>query len=104
MSNDPDTFTHAGKEYDLTKLRHILRGEKATVLKTNLLTWVLQYDRPDEDRVRKARLRWPLLVTKWNGKWTVIDGLHRLERCRRLGVPIVPVKIVTEEQLTTCAL
>ena len=99
MTSSEDTFTHDDKVYDLTKLRILMRSEPTHIFKIKDLLWVLDYDTPDEERVRNARLRWPLLVTKWNGKWVVLDGLHRLEKCRRKGIGVVPVKIVSSEIL-----
>lgn len=52
-----------------------------------------------EDRVLAAKLRYPLLVARWMGKWTVVDGIHRLERYRRRGITIIPVKEVTQDML-----
>lgn len=92
-------FSHAGSIYNLDRVRQLVRGEKAFYLPTKSLTWVLAYDKPDKARVKAAKHRYPLLVTKWKGKWTIIDGLHRLERYRRKGIGVVPVKLVTTEML-----
>lgn len=94
-----DQFTHDGKVYDLKKVRIAVQSDKAFLLPIKELLWVLKHDTPDETRVFHAKLRYPLLVTKWRGKWTVIDGLHRLERYRRRGITIVPVKEVSPETL-----
>ena len=94
-----DHFVHDNKPYDLDKLRILLRPEKAFLLPISQLVWVLKHDTPDPKRVKLSRMRWPLIVTKWRGKWTVIDGLHRLERCRQRGITIVPVKEATQDML-----
>lgn len=94
-----DTFTHDSKYYDLTRVRLLTRSQKAFLLPIESLLWILQYDKPNEDRVLAAKLRYPLLVTKWMGKWTVVDGIHRLERYRRKGITIIPVKEVTLNML-----
>lgn len=99
MEAPDDTFTHDNLVYNLTKVRILTRPHPAFILPIKDLIWVLKYDHPQEERVLKAKLRWPLLVTRWNGKWTVVDGLHRLERCRRKGIGVVPVKLVTPEML-----
>jgi hypothetical protein len=31
-----------------------------------------------EERTRQADLRFPIHIIYWNGRWTIIDGLHRL--------------------------
>jgi len=97
--NNTNTFTHDHHEYDLDKIRVLTRSEKAFLLPISNLLWVLNHDKPDENRVLKAKHRWPLLVVKWNGKWTVVDGLHRLEKYRRKGIKVIPVKEVSQEML-----
>lgn len=97
--NPHDSFTHDGSVYDLTKVRVLTRPEKAFLLPIRDLLWVLQHDKPQEERVLKAKHRYPLLVVKWKGKWTVVDGIHRLERYRRKGIRVIPVKEVTPAML-----
>lgn len=99
MNPPDDTFTHDSKVYDLTKVRVLVRPEKTFLLPITELLWVLKYDKPDEYRVQHAKIRYPLLVSRWRGKWTVVDGLHRLERYRRKGITVIPVKEVTQEML-----
>jgi hypothetical protein len=94
-----DVFTHDGKLYDLTKVRILTRPASAFFLPISSLLWVLKHDTPQEHRVLNAKIRYPLLVAKWRGKWTVVDGLHRLERYRRRGITVIPVKEVTAAML-----
>ena len=95
-----DSFTHDGRVYNLTKVRILTRPHKAYFVKTSELLWILRFDKPNEDRVKASKLRWPLLVAlDRKGRKTVVDGLHRLERCRRKGITTVPVKFVTPEML-----
>ena len=94
-----DTFTHDNKVYDLTKVRVLLRQRKGFILKIDELLWVLKYDKPDENRVLHAKHRYPLIVAKYKDKWTVVDGLHRLERYRRKGIGVVPVIEATPDIL-----
>lgn len=99
MDVPTDTFTHDNKIYDLTKVRILTRSSKAFLLPISELLWVLKYDHPDEQRVLHAKLRYPLLVSRWQGRWTVVDGLHRLERYRRRGIGVIPVKEVSKDVL-----
>lgn len=99
MKIPENTFTHDSRIYDLDKVRILTRSEKAFFLPIKDLLWVLAHDTPDEYRVLHAKIRYPLLVAKWRGKWTVVDGLHRLERYRRKGITVIPVKYVTPEML-----
>jgi hypothetical protein len=99
MDAPHDTFTHNGKVYDLSKVRLLVRPKKAFLLHTSELIWVLKHDVADEERVRMAKLRYPLLVARYRGKWAVVDGLHRLTRYHRKGITVLPVKQVTDEML-----
>jgi hypothetical protein len=99
MEAPDDTFTHDSLIYDLSKVRVLVRPDKAFLLPIKELLWVLNHDTPDEDRIFHAKFRYPLLVTKWRGKWTVVDGLHRLERYRRKGITVIPVKNVSAQVL-----
>ena len=99
-----DSFTHDGKIYDLPKVRKLVQHDKAFLLKIDQLTWILKYDKPKEDRIFSAKLRYPLLVTKYKGRWCVIDGIHRLERYRRKGIGVIPVKYVSQLVLNKCFL
>ena len=102
MSDATNTFTHDRREYDLTKLIILLRPRKVFLLPIKDLLWVLKYDKPDEDRVNLAKHRFPLIVTKYRGKWTVVDGLHRLEKYRRKGIKVITVKEATPDLLKQC--
>jgi len=95
-----DTFTHDGVVYNLTVVRYMLRSQPMFVLPINKLTWVLAFDTPDPERVRLSKHRYPLIVARdKKNRWTIVDGLHRLERYRQKGVKIVPVKLATPEIL-----
>jgi hypothetical protein len=98
-----DTFTHAGKLYNLVKARHLIRHDKSFLLPIDSLLWILQYDSPEsEERISKAKHRYPLIVSKWNGRWVVVDGLHRLVKYQRKGIRVIPVKELTADMLRKC--
>ena len=94
-----DTFTHDGKIYDLNIIRSLTKNTTTILVPIHDLLWVLEYDKPNESRVLKAKLRYPLLCAKFEGKWCVVDGLHRLERYRRKGITIIPIKQVNDTML-----
>lgn len=99
MDHD-NSFTHEGHLYSLDKIRILVRSQPMFLLRLKDLLWVLRFDTPSEERISKAKHRYPLLVAKTHdGKWAVVDGLHRLEKYRRKGVTSVPVKEVTREML-----
>jgi hypothetical protein len=100
MPDHIDSFTHDGLAYNLTTVRKLLRDHKSVLLPIDSLLWIHNHDTPREDRVVKAKLRYPLIVAKWNGRWVVVDGIHRLEKYRRLGITVIPVKEVTGDILS----
>lgn len=99
MSDPHDTFRHDHKLYDLTKVRKLMRDKESFLLPIKDLLWIHEFDKPDEERVLKAKNRHPLFVCHWNGRYVVVDGIHRLERYRRKGITVIPVKLVTDEIL-----
>lgn len=94
------TFTHDGKEYELNPI--LAKAEKLPVksLPVSLLKWVTQYGEADPKRVAKADLNVPVLVVIWQGKYTVIDGFHRLTRAIQEGLHQIPAKLVPTSWLT----
>jgi hypothetical protein len=94
-----NTFTHDNHVYSLDKVRFLIRKTSVTSLNIKDLIWILKFDKPNENRIAKAKFRHPLLVAHWKGRLTVIDGLHRLEKYRRQGYKEVPCKIVSDEIL-----
>jgi hypothetical protein len=93
-----NTFTHDGSEYNLTKLNSIVRDNPIKTFKVEELKWILQYDDPtkDTERMKRARLSVPILVTKWEDKLAVIDGLHRLAKTTS---DKIKGRLVSQEQL-----
>lgn len=87
-------FTHDGKKYNLNKYLEIGALKPVTMLPTSELKWVLKYDTPDIDRLKKADISAPLLVTKWKGRYVAVDGLHRLTKAVQENVSTLPCKIV----------
>jgi hypothetical protein len=100
LSPHDNSFTHDGRQYDLAKVRVLTRSEPAFFLPISQLLWVLKWDTPDPERVKKAKFRYPLLVSKYKGKYCVVDGLHRLERYRQKKITAIPVKLVSDDILS----
>ena len=61
------------------------------------------YDEDDWERVKRADLKYPILVGKTTGKYRdpylVIDGWHRIEKHRSLGHSKIPVRVIEEMPL-----
>lgn len=97
------TFTHAGNTYDLNKLLQLTHSQKPQEFKVSDLAWVLSHDAPTFARVKTADLRAPILV--YNDPkhgLTTVDGLHRLAKALVTDVPMLPGKLVTNQQLSQC--
>jgi hypothetical protein len=90
------TFTHAGQKYDLDKVLAAIDKAPTKKVKVRNLTWVLAYDKPDPKRVARADVTKPVVITRWDGKDVVIDGLHRLERAQQLGMADIPAKFIKD--------
>lgn len=48
-------------------------------------------------RVTLADLQFPILLTEKQGRWLVIDGVHRLVKAHEAGHATIKAKIFTEE-------
>jgi len=51
------------------------------------------------ERAMAADLRFPLFVIRWDDKWTILDGIHRLLKADILAMTELPVCVVTPELL-----
>jgi hypothetical protein len=49
-------------------------------------------------RDRQSNLRYPLHVTRWHGRWIILDGLHRLVKAMALGLEDLQVFNVPPER------
>lgn len=91
----PDsTATHDGKLYQLDTIFKLSALVPIKEFPIKELAWVLDYDTPNPERVEIADITAPIIVTPWEDKWVVIDGLHRLAKALELGLPTLPAKII----------
>lgn len=96
------SITHDGVEYDFDSVMSIAEKMPTKTCSVNKLSWVLQYDTPNKERLERADITVPLIVTKSvNGKLAAIDGLHRLAKAVRDNVKTLPVKYVTPKMLSS---
>jgi hypothetical protein len=95
-----DSFTHNGEDYNLTKLKKIMVDIVPIQFDLKKLTWIFQYDTPREERILTADITNPILITNSEGRWVVLDGLHRLYKANSLGFKTIPTKIVTNYELS----
>jgi hypothetical protein len=88
------TFSHDGIEYDVNAIFDIENDLPLYEIDVNDLSWVLEYDTPDRNRVRAADDSVPILITIWEKKLTVLDGLHRLARAIKDDLSTLPAYFI----------
>ncbi len=54
------------------------------------------------ERVMEADLQFPILLIEKNGKWLVIDGVHRLVKAFEAGHQTIKAKIFTQKMVDQC--
>lgn len=98
-TEENSTFASDGKTYNLSTLFLLTRETPIQEIEVSKLTWVLAYDRPRPDRVHRADLSAPIMVTTYKGQELVIDGLHRLQKAVNENKKTLPYKRVSDEML-----
>jgi hypothetical protein len=94
------SITHDGVEYDFDRVMSIAEKLPTKTCSVDKLSWILKYDTPNKERLERADITVPLIVTKSsNGKLAAIDGLHRLAKAVRDNVKTLPVKYVSPKML-----
>jgi len=78
--NPGSSFTHDDKEYDLNKLLKLTQGKDGSNFPIKELKWILKHTKVTKNRVKKADLKYPILIGKMDDKWVVYDGAHRLTK------------------------
>lgn len=96
------SFTHNGVEYDLNKLYRLTDKVHKVFYPVSRLEWILDFDEPDEERLKKKDSGLPLLITYSDGQWVTLDGLHRLTKAVRKGSKMVKVQVVLPNVLAQC--
>lgn len=100
MYTEKGSFTHEGVRYDIERVFRYAHKIPTMNFWVRDLLWVLKHDHPREDRVLKADLNAPIIVTKDSrGKLTVVDGLHRLAKADQLGLEYIKGKYISPKDL-----
>jgi hypothetical protein len=97
-----DTFTHNDHDYDLSKLDKIIKHNRIRKFDIKDLLWIFKYDDPRKDhpeRIKTANIKVPIIVTRWNNKLVVLDGLHRLAKAYIKGIKTLPGRMVFRHEL-----
>lgn len=88
------TFTHDGKDYDLNQALAVTADRPVYNLPLKSMKWILRYDDADPERLARADVEAPILVTIWEDKLTVIDGLHRLAKADVQNLEHLPAQMI----------
>jgi hypothetical protein len=98
---EDSTFYSNGKTYDLNQLFIDVNDQPVELIHLNKLVWVLhELKEPlDEDRIAKANLIVPILVTHVDGRELVVDGIHRLSKAFKMNVRMLPYKRVSPKMM-----
>lgn len=93
------TFTHDGSDYYLNPLLSITRNYPVNNFSIESLKWILD-DYDDGRDVEYADTSVPILVARWNDKFVVIDGFHRLKKAIQNGMESIQGKFVDDKLLS----
>ena len=103
-------FTHNGKKYDINNLFKLTHEIEVEEFNVSDIEWIINKDEPcyscrkgpqtwHEERVQNADLKTPIIVTKSNNKFVVLDGVHRLEKAVSLNKDKILGKFIAEDLL-----
>lgn len=91
-------FESDGVSYDLNYIWRALKDAPVEKIHVSKLKWLLDHvEGLDEERVQRADLDAPLLVTLYKGHELVVDGIHRLAQAVREGVTTLPYQRVSSK-------
>jgi hypothetical protein len=93
------TVTHDNKRYSVNKLLDIVKHKPTTTVNVDDLKWILKYTKLDKERVRKANIKHPIIITKWKSKWVILDGAHRLQKAVNTNTTHLQAKEVHSDEL-----
>lgn len=51
------------------------------------------------DRIMKADISYPIDIMENKGRFVILDGLHRLVKCKLLGIQKVKVRIIPRSEI-----
>ena len=108
QEEDSSTFTHNGEPFILNKVLKLARNIDVKEVFISELEWILEYNNPctscndnkyHQARMERTSLEAPILITSWNKKLVVLDGIHRLEKAKNLNLNKIKSKFISEEIL-----
>jgi hypothetical protein len=99
-----DSFTHDGEEYDLQRVKDLVRDQEPEEMAVDDLKWILVDTDVQKSRIKTADIDNPVIVARWQNKWVVLDGAHRLTKAVKEKLTTLPTKVISAKELKTCKL
>ena len=93
------TFTHDDIEYSVNKLLKETQDMEAEEYDVKELKWILKETETEEERVKEAKLKYPIIIIKWEDKLVVLDGAHRLQKAVDLDHKTIKAIKITKKLL-----
>lgn len=97
-------ITHNNKLYDLNKILKIVENKQPKLFPISKLKWILKYTKVWKNRIKKSSLNYPIIITKEDGKYIVIDGVHRLTKAINLNNRNIMCKYVSKKEIQSALL
>jgi hypothetical protein len=97
-------FRYDGEIYYLNMVFQITKNIPAMLFPVNELSWILFGSDLSPERVEKADLSYPIIISELGDKFIVIDGAHRLAKAIAEKDNEIQVKIIFPEQFKCFAL
>lgn len=98
------TVTHNSKLYDINKILQIVENKSSKLFPISRLKWILNHTKVWKNRIQKADLKYPIIITKENGKYIVIDGVHRLTKAISLHNKEILAKYISKREIESALL
>lgn len=89
-------FSHNGKQFDLNPIFKLSKSLPVKEISLSELEHCIS-NKLDTKRVSNADISIPILVSKLDGEYVIIDGAHRASLALSKGNSVIPCKIINSE-------
>jgi hypothetical protein len=94
------TFTH---DYMGTRrvddLIEATKDHPVRMMNPKMLEWVFKYNPPEPERTRIADPEIPVIIARFKGEYSILDGAHRTAKAIEMGMKKIPVKLISNKEL-----
>jgi len=94
-------FESNGEFFQLDTIFAIVETKPTTRILINRVNWMLEGTQLDNERVRRADLSVPIIVTTFDNKTLVVDGVHRVRKAVDEGNTFILCKWITPTELSS---